>query len=309
MSDYRDRYAGCLLGLAVGDAVGTTLEFRPRGTFTPIDDMVGGGPFRLKPGEWTDDTSMALCLADSLLRNSGFDPRDQMQRYCRWEAEGYLSSNGVCFDIGNTVRHALSRFRLCGEAFAGSEDPSTAGNGSLMRLAPVPMYYGGDAKAAVHYSAQSSRTTHGARQCLDGCRYFGGLVWAALHGATKDELLSPDFSPIQGLWNREPLCSEIAAIAAGSFKQKSPPEIRGSGYVVCSLEAALWAFYRSDTYPSGCLLAANLGDDADTAAAVFGQIAGAHYGKAGIPSKWLGQLARGRLIEELAQKLHHSSGL
>jgi ADP-ribosylglycohydrolase len=105
----RERYRGSLLGLAVGDALGTTLEFKPPGTFTPITDMIGGGPFHLKLGEWTDDTSMALCLAESLTERRGFDAKDQMDRYCRWHEQGYLSSTGRCFDIGNTVAsHARS---------------------------------------------------------------------------------------------------------------------------------------------------------------------------------------------------------
>src|SRR5512135_1536275 len=124
-----ESYRGCLLGLAVGDATGTALEFKSPGSFKPITDMVGGGPFGLKPGQWTDDTSMALCLATSLVECAGFDPLDQMQRYCRWEQDGYLSSTGRCFDIGNTVRQALHQFRQTGEPFSGSTHPQSAGNG------------------------------------------------------------------------------------------------------------------------------------------------------------------------------------
>src|SRR5437879_921177 len=124
-----DRFRGCLVGLAVGDALGTTVEFQPRGTFTPVHDLVGGGPFNLAPGEWTDDTSMALCLATSLVECATFDARDQMERYCHWRDEGYISSNGRCFDIGNTVAAALGRYRETGKPFAGSIDPKTAGNG------------------------------------------------------------------------------------------------------------------------------------------------------------------------------------
>ena len=149
--DTKDRFRGCLLGLAVGDAVGTTLEFKAPGSFKPIHDMVGGGPFRLKPGEWTDDTSMALCLATSLLEKNGFDPKDQMDRYCRWWKEGYLSSNGRCFDIGNTVSAALALYGQTGDPIAGSTNPQSAGNGSIMRLAPVPMFYYPDLAAAVRY--------------------------------------------------------------------------------------------------------------------------------------------------------------
>ena len=101
------RYRGALLGLAAGDALGTTVEFKPPGSFAPMTEMIGGGPFRLKKGEWTDDTSMALCLASSLIEARGFDAKDQMERYTRWWHEGYLSSNGSCFDIGITVSEAL----------------------------------------------------------------------------------------------------------------------------------------------------------------------------------------------------------
>lgn len=135
--DLRDRFRGCLLGLAVGDAVGTTVEFRPRGSFRPLADMIGGGPFQLRPGQWTDDTSMALCLATSLVECNGFDALDQMERYCKWADSGYLSSTGACFDIGNTVASALRRFRQTGNPFAGSSDPYSAGNGCIMRLAPT----------------------------------------------------------------------------------------------------------------------------------------------------------------------------
>jgi ADP-ribosyl-[dinitrogen reductase] hydrolase len=125
----------------VGDAVGTTVEFKARGSFSPITDMVGGGPFGLQPGQWTDDTSMALCLATSLITKNGFDPADQMDRYWEWYKNGYLSSTGDCFDIGNTVRQALEKYKYTGDPFSGNKAANAAGNGSLMRLAPVPLYY------------------------------------------------------------------------------------------------------------------------------------------------------------------------
>src|SRR5690349_3303810 len=144
-----ERYRGSLLGLAVGDALGTTLEFSSPGSFIPIEDIVGGGPFHLLPGQWTDDTSMALCLAESLIECKGFDPIDQLERYCRWYREGHLSSTGRCFDIGFTVRNALSRFERGREPYCGSEAPNTAGNGSIMRLAPVPLFYAGRPREAI----------------------------------------------------------------------------------------------------------------------------------------------------------------
>ena len=301
--DTLERYRGCLFGLAVGDAVGTTLEFRAPGTFSPISDMVGGGPFHLKPGEWTDDTSMALCLAESLIEYGGFDPADQMKRYVRWYREGHLSSTGECFDIGGTVKAALLRFEQTGEPFSGATDPRSAGNGSIMRLAPVPLFFARSPEMAVEISGESSRTTHGARTAVDACRYLGALIVGAVQGTAKDELLSPLYSPVPGYWARRPLVSEIKEIARGSFKTRNPPQIRGTAYVVQSLEAALWAFHRTESFRDGCLAAVNLGEDADTTGAVFGQIAGAFYGYPGIPEPWRTRIAHNDLIDSFARRL------
>ncbi len=299
----RDRFRGCLLGLAAGDALGTTLEFKPPGTFEPIDDMAGGGPFDLQPGQWTDDTSMALCLATSLIEQGGFDATDQMQRYVRWWREGYLSSTGRCFDIGTTVRGALSRFERDGNPYAGSTDPNSAGNGSLMRLAPVPMYFLADLEDVVGMAADSSETTHGAREAVDACRYFAALLFDALRGDDKETFLSPNYWPISW-WEPEPLVEKIARIADGSFKDRNPPDIKGTGYVVDALEAALWAFHRSHDFREGALLAVNLGDDADTTGAIYGQIAGAYYGVEAIPDTWRDRLTMVAEITSLADSLH-----
>ena len=291
------RFCGALLGLAAGDALGTTLEFKQPGTFEPIEDMVGGGPFQLDPGQWTDDTSMALCLAASLVETGGFDPRDQMERYVRWWHEGYMSSTGSFFDIGGTVGTALTTFKHTGDPFSGPTDPQSAGNGSLMRLAPVPMFYAADAEKA----------THGTAEAVDACRYFAGLIIGALQGRPKDELLSEKFSPVPLLWRTEPLAPAIADIASGSFKEKEPPEIRGGGYVVHSLEAALWAFNKGQDFRSGALLAVNLGDDADTTGAVYGQIAGAYYGEEGIPVEWREKLTLLEVLYDMANGLYRNA--
>ena len=177
---------------------GTTLEFRLPGTFEPIDDIVGGGPFGLEPGQWTDGTSMALCLADSLIECGGFDAADQMRRYLRWYEEGHLSSTGTCFAVGSTTLTALMRFRRTGDPFAGSEDPRSAGNGSLMRLAPVPMVFAANPREAVDRAAESSRTTHGALEAVDACRYFAGLLVSAVHGAEKERCFNPTTAPPKG---------------------------------------------------------------------------------------------------------------
>ena len=315
--DRQDRFRGALLGLAVGDALGTTLEFRPKGTFTPITDLIGGGPFHLEAGQWTDDTSMALCLAESLLACNGFDARDQMRRYCRWMREGYLSSTGRCFDIGNTVRAALHRFQsrpdgLEGDPYAGSTDPHTAGNGSLMRLAPVVLFSaGGDPAEAIRLAGESSRTTHGADAAVDACRYLAGLLLGALAGASKDTLLGPSYAPAgaEDIWRRTPLTPAIREVAGGSFATGGDDRIRGTGYVVASLEAALWAFAKAESFAEGALLAVNLGDDADTTGAIYGQIAGAYYGASAIPAGWLEKLHAREWITGVAGKLcEHAVG-
>lgn len=136
-----DRYLGCMLGLAAGDALGTTLEFEQPGTFSPLTDMIGGGPFDLRPGEWTDDTSMALCLAESLVTQGEFDPIHQLETYCRWYGEGHLSVKGRCFDIGGTTRQALNEFQRNRCPYPGATGERSAGNGSLMRLAPAPLRF------------------------------------------------------------------------------------------------------------------------------------------------------------------------
>jgi ADP-ribosyl-[dinitrogen reductase] hydrolase len=303
MSGQESRFLGCLLGLAVGDALGTTLEFKRPGSFEPITDMVGGGPFELEAGEWTDDTSMALCLADSLITKGGFDPIDQLERYWLWYSKGYLSSTGTCFDIGNTTALALMTFHRDPQPYPGSTSPNTAGNGSLMRLAPVPMFYARNAREAISRCAESSRTTHGAQTAVDACRYYGGLLVAALNGTHKDTLLSSRYSPVGVNWAEGDLHPEIDAVAAGSFKEKQPPEISGGGYVVRTLEAALWAFYNTDTFRDGALMVVNLGDDADTTGAVYGQIAGAYYGVTEIPQPWLDKIAMGEYIRRQARRL------
>lgn len=298
--DKRERYRGCLLGLAAGDAVGTTVEFRPRGTFQPVTDMVGGGPFQLQPGQWTDDTSMALCLATSLIAKGDFDAAHQMDLYCQWWQEGYLSSTGDCFDIGNTVSQALHRYQQTGDPFSGSTHPRSAGNGCLMRLAPVPMFYAPDRDRVLHFSGESARTTHGAQECVDASRLFGGMIAHALAGASKAEiLLDNETDGIESL--------SILAIAQGDYREKAITDIRGSGYVVESLESALWCFWHTDSFEEAILAATNLGDDADTTAAICGQVAGAYYGETGIPSHWRDSLTMLQEMTAIADKLYSLS--
>jgi len=288
-----DRARGCLLGLAVGDAVGTAREFSRRDAHPPLTDMVGGGPFRLRAGEWTDDTSMALCLADSLMACGTLDQRDLMERFVRWWREGYNSHNGRCFDIGITTRQALQRFRETGDPIAGSTDPNTAGNGSIMRLAPVALRWAGDPERAISAARAQSVTTHGAPAALEGCALLADILIDAI--ATGDR--------VAALRSRPAGEASIAAIAAGSWREKERNNISSTGYVVHTLEAALWCVDRSAGFADAVLLAANLGDDADTVAAVTGQIAGALWGQNAIPRRWLERLTWREKITRKASRL------
>ncbi len=293
----RDRAYGALLGLAVGDALGMPLEFLARDTYPPLQDMIGGGRHGLEAGEWTDDTSMALCLADSLIASDGtLDPGDLMQRFVRWRDHGDNVVNGrACFDIGNTVRAALDHFARDGEPIAGPTDPRSAGNGSLMRLAPVPIRFSHDLPRLREIAALQSRTTHGAREAVEACVLFAEIVAEAIAGAPRSEVLRPRV--IEGL------SEEVAAIAAGRWRGKPRAAIGSTGYVLHSLEAALWAVGSTADFESAVLKAANLGLDADSTAAIAGQLAGALYGLGGIPERWLLQLAQRDRIMARAEAL------
>ncbi|NVK12042.1 MAG: ADP-ribosylglycohydrolase family protein [Gammaproteobacteria bacterium] len=294
-----NRLVGALVGLAVGDAVGTTLEFRPPGSFKHITDMVGGGPFQLNEGEWTDDTSMALCLAESLLSCHGFDAVDQMQRYCRWQDEGYLSSNGRCFDIGNTVSAALQRFRRQpNRPFCGSTDPHSAGNGGLMRLAPVVIYFASRPELAIWFAEESTRTTHGAKTCLETSAHMAKLLLELFNASSKSDVLD-------WLATKEDL-ARWQEIKSAPRSQWPSLGLRGTGYVIESYHAARFCFWATDNYKEAVLMAANLGDDADTTAAIVGQLAGAFYGLEGIPARWRAQIAQSEFIHLTAARLAES---
>ncbi|MFN3307598.1 MAG: ADP-ribosylglycohydrolase family protein [Anaerolineales bacterium] len=297
----KKRFEGCLLGLACGDAVGASVEFQPPGSFLPLTDMIGGGPFNLEAGQWTDDTAMALCLADSLIRCRGFEARDQMERYCRWRDEGLWSSTGVCFDIGYTTAAALRRFEQSGNPYAGSTDLLTSGNGSLMRLAPIPMFYVEDLKKAAFYGGESSRTTHASREAVDACRLFSVMLALALRGEPKHVIL---FETYERHFAEADLSPAIAEIGKGCYRHKKQTDLTANGYVVNTLQAALWSFWQAENFRQAILLAANLGHDSDTTAAVCGQIAGAYYGVEKIPRSWLSHLARAEEIRHLADQLY-----
>ena len=297
-----DRHRGALIGLAVGDALGAAVEFKPPGSFVPVTGYRNGGPHGLEAGEWTDDTSMALALADSIAV-AGWDLDDQARRYLEWSETGKYSVNGRCFDIGITTRTALTRFAASKDVRScGDRSERASGNGSIMRLAPVPIRYAYlyplqlDVLASL--AEESSWPTHPSEQCISACRYLAVVLAALMNGTDRDEVLAPDWQPLQQLNAIKPLHPLIQEIAFGSFCGKRPPEIKGAGWVVKSLEASLWAFHEARTFEDAVLKAVNLGDDADTTGAICGQLAGAYWGETGIPDDLRSGLARKDLIEQ-----------
>jgi ADP-ribosylglycohydrolase len=306
MSDM-NRQRGMFLGLAIGDALGAAVEFEPPGTFEPVEGLRGGGPHELNPGEWTDDTSMALALADSIAE-VGWDLDDQARRYVAWWRGGKYSVNDRCFDIGMTTCVSLRQFCDRGDArTSGLTHEQASGNGSIMRLAPVPIAYArmfpDQLDLLVERLTDSSRPTHGSPQCLSACAYFGVVLAGLAHGLPREDVLHPDWAPLQRLRELWVSHAEIDEVADGSFRRRQPPEIQGSGYVVKSLEAALWAFHDATDFREAVLRAVNLGDDADTTGAVCGQLAGASWGESGIPAEWRDGLARRELIEQALRGL------
>jgi ADP-ribosyl-[dinitrogen reductase] hydrolase len=287
----RDRGIGALLGLAVGDALGTTIEFRSRDSYEPLADIIGGGPFGLQAGEWTDDTAMALALADSLLATEDFDEADLMRRFVLWQEQGSYSCTGDCFDIGVTVAEALKQWKRSGDPIAGSTDPMSAGNGSLMRLAPVALRFWNDREMLARIAARQSATTHGAPEAVSACVAYANVISDAIEGCPRNEVLRT---------RDEKYAGRVKSILRGSWRGARREDIGSTGYVAHSLEAALWSVGRTGNFRDAVLTAANLGGDADTTAAIAGQLAGALYGASGIPDEWLERLAWRSRIENMA---------
>lgn len=276
-----DKYLGSMFGLAVGDAFGAPVEFNLPGSFKTITDLIGGGYFKLKPGEWTDDTSLALCSAISLLKRKGFDPQDTLKKFLRWYREGYMSSKKEAFGIGLVTAAALMRFETTGESYCGPTGPKTALNGSVMHIAPIALAYANNPPKASEIAAKASRLTHGAVGSIESCKYLTSLIISFLGGEVVNK---------NGLIKSE-------------FRKK--PKINNKNYsnATTTLHAALWAFHSTDTFEDGLIKVVNLGWDADTMGAVYGQLAGAYYGYKAIPKKWIEKIAKRKFIEKIANRL------
>jgi len=291
----KNKIIGSLIGLAVGDALGAPYEFK-RPPYNINENYINGGVHNVSIGEWTDDTSMALCLAQSLIDKNGFDAKDQMDKYLSWHEDGYFSTRLECFDIGNTVARALASYKNTDEPFSGIAGDNNAGNGSLMRLAPIALYYYQDKEALIKYAAQSSQTTHKSELAVDACIYYAQLIAGALKGIAKEKLLSSTF--VDSSQYRQ----EIKNVVNGSFKQDK--EYAPTGYVVDTLETVLHSFYKYDTFEKGLLYVVSLGYDTDTVGAVYGQLAGAYYGYEAIPKRWTSKLIHHNTILKMAEELY-----
>jgi ADP-ribosylglycohydrolase/protein-tyrosine phosphatase len=302
----RSRFLGALVGLAAGDALAVATQSLEPGSFTPVTDPVGGGRFDLPAGAWSDDTAMALCLADSLVACGGFDTRDQIERYVRWQHEGYLSATGRCVGMTPGAAHALAAAQWRRQVFPGSHEPTHLDPEPLSRIAPAVMLAFARVEEAVHLAGDAARVTSQAPAVVEVCRVFAAMLHAALSGRPKDEVLAPrrglaDLEEAAGLRPR------IRSLLRGRYRRKSPGQIHTGHTITQALEAALWAFDRTVTFRDGALLAANLGERSDVVTAVYGQLAGAYYAVEGIPPAWRASLARLDLIEALAHQLFRAA--
>ncbi len=307
-----DRWRGAVLGLACGDALGMAVEFAKPFPQEPVTEMLpgdrrisafwtkltpAGGPISVPAGSWTDDTSMTLCLAESLLERGGIDQQDQMYRYWRWGRQGHLTATGITFGMGPTVKDALTRFESGSQPWG---DESALTNGSLMRAAAVPLYFG-ESPPLLQAAADCSDPTHPDPICRAACQVYAALAAAALAGFPRKLLLATGAG---GADLPRPLPGRLESVLDGGLAQRDRTQISGANDVQCTLEAALWAFATTDDFESGAVAAVGLGLDTDTTACVYGALAGAHYGVAAIPDRWLKTVQQRDLLEEFAQRLH-----
>ena len=292
MSDLKNKVLGSFIGLAVGDSLGASVEFMPRGSFPNVTEMTGGGPFNLNPGEWTDDTIMALCLAESLIKNKQFNQIDILNSWLAWYEFGHNSPKGYCFDIGSTTSGSLKYYSSVRTPTPGTSEYAS-GNGSIMRLSPVPAFYHSDKKLALEISWKQGNLTHNSILANDCCKLLACYILRAYENNNVFDLV-PEFN----------FHHKVKNIADGKYKNKSQDQIKSGGYCIETLEAAVWAVYNSSSFSEAVLKAVNLGNDTDSVGAVAGQIAGAIYGFDNIPIEWVDKLFRKDYLLDIGEKLY-----
>jgi ADP-ribosyl-[dinitrogen reductase] hydrolase len=294
--DRRERFLGCLLGLAVGDALSVRSQYRQPRSFTAISDLPGGGVFELPAGDWTDDTSLSLCVAEGLLESHGWSMADQAQRFGRWQREGYRTAGGHCVGITPGTARLLQRLVPGAPKAAMAEGAINQEPAPLSRVAPVVMYYFTQAIQAVSVSAESAAAFEPTPLVIESCR----LLAAMLHSALRGEPLARVLQPRPSVLGAQPLPPALESVLESD--PTLPPQASAEPPLNV-LTAARWALATSGSFRAGALRIANMGADSDVVGAVHGQLAGAFYGQASIPGVWLGALARADQIEALASRL------
>jgi ADP-ribosylglycohydrolase len=303
----RGRFLGSLVGLAVGDAVAAATQYRRPGRFAPVGDMLGGGPFDLPRGAWSDDTAMALCLADSLLERNGFDVRDQMERYHRWQSQGYLSATGQCVGITAGTARALALALWRRQPFSGSHDPHAQDPEALSRIAPVVMYFFADEPAAIGQAAESARATCQVPAVLAACRTLAQALHVALLGQPREVILAQAPAVLaQSAAVAQSGARRGAGAGGNRARTRRPASAGGAGggaTAAAALAAAFDCFATTSNFRDAVLAAANLGGHSDVVGAVCGALAGAHYTARAIPALWRNSLMKLELIEGFADRL------
>jgi ADP-ribosyl-[dinitrogen reductase] hydrolase len=296
----KDRAKGCFFGCIVGDAFGSPCEFKDRGTFKKVTDM--------QDGTWTDDTSMMLCLGESLVESGGCPNTTlELEKYVAWFTEGYLGVGGECIDIGMTTKRELLKFMESGEPSNIKAGEFDQGNGSLMRVAPVPIIWAGKPHDAYKVGYRSSLSTHRHKNCATVCGIFCYILSQVVSG---DVVIKGDITALLGEFydkyrqkHGDRGDARLLEILSCKFMGKTVEQISTSGYIMDTFEAALWGFFHTDNFKDGVILLANLGDDADTVCAVYGTLAGAFYGYREIPSGWLNKLRGKSTLEDIWRKI------
>lgn len=295
LSQKHDRISGTFLGLAIGDALGAPLEFKERGTFEPISSYNAGGRFNLPAGAWTDDTAMALCLAQSLIETKTYDPADALKRYCRWAETGENSSTGVAVGIGQNTLRALGDFNRTGRLDALPHGAKNDGNGSIMRLAPIPIAFHNSQSQTIESAILQSRSTHASVLAERSCAFLAEIVYKLINGQDYAQAKSSTLARYVG--------TQIQHELRVSFSEVPADQICSTGFVLDTLKAAMWAVENSNSPKDAIILAINLGGDADTVGAVTGQIVGAMYGYAAFPQELKSGLVRERELYVTSQYL------
>lgn len=303
-----DRMFGGLWGAVVGDALGVPVEFKGRDVRKkdPVTGMLGYGTFGLPPGSWSDDSSLMLCTAESLL--DGFDTGRMGDLFVRWFTTGLWTPHGQAFDVGHGTRQAISAIEsgIPAEQAGGTQEGNN-GNGSLMRILPVALYCEGMAEEDILLHAhRASSITHGHPRAMMACGIYCLMTGALLRGLSPSDAYLNTMDNVKNLYRRRPFSKELShfdRLLAGNIGALPEDAIESDGYVLHTLEAAVWCLVTTGSYREAVLAAVNLGLDTDTTAIVTGGLAGICYGIKAIPREWRDQIVRKEDIDILFDKV------